>query len=214
MPTVKEVLIYTYAELTEPAKEKARDWFREGNLDYAWWDSVYDYAVEVAEAMGIEISRKDKNTPAIYFSGFCNQGDGACFEGSYAYKKGALAAVRKEYPAYRVVDGTRVDFARNVEIHRIARALQDVQRPNFYRLEATCTQRGRHNSLCVEVSDSESLYRDIGDAEDEVTQALNDFADWIYRALEDDCNWLNSDEVVEESIEANKYAFTEDGEIE
>ena len=34
MPTEKTVLIYQFDELSAKAKEKARDWFREGALDY------------------------------------------------------------------------------------------------------------------------------------------------------------------------------------
>ncbi len=48
---VTEKLIYKFDELSERAKEKARDWYREGALDYEWWDSVY----EDAKAIGLKI---------------------------------------------------------------------------------------------------------------------------------------------------------------
>ena len=32
--------------------------------------------------------------PVISYSGFCSQGDGACFEGCYEYKKGGVQAVK------------------------------------------------------------------------------------------------------------------------
>ena len=52
MPTEKTVLIYQFDELSAKAKEKARDWFREGALDYEWWESVY----EDAERIGLKIT--------------------------------------------------------------------------------------------------------------------------------------------------------------
>jgi hypothetical protein len=52
MPTEKKILIYQFDELSEKAKEKARDWFRNGALDYEWWESVY----EDAERIGLKIT--------------------------------------------------------------------------------------------------------------------------------------------------------------
>lgn len=36
--------LYQYDELSEKAKAKARDWYREDALDYEWWDSIYEDA--------------------------------------------------------------------------------------------------------------------------------------------------------------------------
>lgn len=47
--------IYTFEELSEQAKEKAREWYRQGNLDYDWWDSIYDEA----EELGFKITEFD-----------------------------------------------------------------------------------------------------------------------------------------------------------
>jgi len=33
--------LYQFDELTDKAKEQARDWYRDGALDYDWWDFVY-----------------------------------------------------------------------------------------------------------------------------------------------------------------------------
>jgi hypothetical protein len=52
MPTEKKVLIYQFNELSAKAKEKARDWFREGVLDYEWWEAIY----EDAERIGLKIT--------------------------------------------------------------------------------------------------------------------------------------------------------------
>lgn len=199
--TVKTV--FTYNELSDKAKEKARDWFRESNCSHDWFDSVYEYADNAAKIMGIELDRKRGNTTDIMFSGFSSQGDGACFEASYSYAKGAVKAVK--------------DYAPNdTELQRIAKLLQDTQRRNFYRLTATTKQRGRYyHSGCMSVSveDSENQYRDIGDSEDDITQAMRDFADWIYEQLESEYEDINSDEKVEENIILNEYEFDEEGNI-
>lgn len=50
-----ETKVYTFDELTDSAKEKARDWYRQGGLDYEWWDTTY----EDAEMIGLKISGFD-----------------------------------------------------------------------------------------------------------------------------------------------------------
>ena len=50
------------------------------------------------------------------------------------------------------------------------------------------------------------------DDELELTGALRAFADWIYRQLETEYNYQNSDEQVAETIKANEYEFTVEGE--
>ena len=34
--------VWFFDELSDKAKDKARDWYREGHLDYDWWDAIYE----------------------------------------------------------------------------------------------------------------------------------------------------------------------------
>src|ERR1700687_4493128 len=47
--------LYRFDELTDAAKEKARDWYREDVLDYDW----YDYIYEDAKTIGLKITGFD-----------------------------------------------------------------------------------------------------------------------------------------------------------
>lgn len=187
--------LFQFDELSEEAKEKARDWYREciyqDSYDY---EHVYDDAKTIGALMGISIAK-------IYFSGFASQGDGACFEGSYTYKKGSVKAVKEYAP-------------KDEKIHRIAQELAAIQKRNFYKLEASVVQRGHYmHSGCtsIDVYHSEDRYRDIGEAEEEVKEALRDFMNWIYRQLESNYDYLMSNESVDENIRDNEYEFLEDG---
>lgn len=196
--------LYTFDELSDAAKEKAREWYRQDAIDYGWWDGVYETTNTAGKILGIDMHHKGKK-PCIWFSGFSSRGDGACFEGTYQYKKGWRGALLQEFGPGDTLN----------ELLRIGGSLQQAQQPQLYQLVATCTQSGHYNhSGCmrVEVEHSEHRYRDIGDAEDDIRDSLRDFADWIYKSLEAEFDWLNSDEQVDESIKANAYEFTEDGE--
>ncbi len=204
MRTVEKTL-YKYEELSDRAKQKARECYLEGGLDYSWWEYSYEDFARVAEILGITLSQKSvplmsgkcRYEPEIYFSGFYHQGSGSSFCGTYGYAKGAVARIKKYAP-------------QDEELHRIAQGLQDVQRRHFYRLTADITSV-RDHYIRVEVGDSENPYRDIGDAEDDVRELMNDFNGWMFKCLQGEYEYLTSDEAVEESIIANEYEFDEEG---
>lgn len=209
MPEVKEYTIYTFDELSDDAKETARDWYRAGDT-FSDMFEVSDF-IAVAELLGIlfnsnpvKLGNGDTRwEPKIYWSGFSSQGDGACFEGTYRYAKGAVAAITK------YTGGT------DKELIRIATELQRAQKNNFYQLRARCAHQGRYyhsGCMSVEVEDNRDSWREIprNDA-DTVEQAMRDFADWMYRQIEREYEYQMSDEVVDETIRINGYTFDEDG---
>lgn len=184
-----------FNELSDAAKEKALEWARDIDLNtgYDWWDSVFDDAKEVGKLMGITVDN-------IFFSGFASQGDGACFEGSYQYNKGGL----KEVMSYAPQDE---------ELHRIAVAFQETQKPAFYGLSARVKHRGHYYhkyETDIDVFDATGDYasKEFTEA---VTDLLRDFMEWIYRQLEKEYDYQTSDEALIETIEANEYEFFQDG---
>ena len=207
---VVESCVFQYDELDDRAKERAREWYsRHVFEDSCDWEFVYEDAAEVADILGIDLrQRRDqlmggghRYEPSIYFSGFSHQGSGACFEGTYRYAKGATKKIREYAP-------------QDKELHRIADELQAVQRKPFYHLIASMNHTGHYchsGCMSVNVEDREDSYRDIGDAEDDITQLMRDFADWIYAQLEAEYDYQTSDEAVEEAIRINEYEFDENG---
>lgn len=224
MPRTIETTVYTFDELDERARERARDWYRQtADQDFSDFgaESVIDDAVRMAEIIGIEIETrpvqlmngKRRQDPVIYWRGFWSQGDGASFEGRYRYRKGALAKLLQEAPATH--DGKPIEG--NTDLHEIARTLQAVQRRHFYRLEATI-RRSRYAgnsvhemSVSIDVEDREGERVVPEDDQEAVADALRDFMRWIYRGLEQEWEYRNSDEVVDDEIRANEYTFDEDG---
>ena len=101
------------------------------------------------------------------------------------------------------------------ELHRIADALQAIQRRNFYQLHATVTHRDRYyHEYCMAISverDSATGQDMTADAEETLIEALRDLARWLYRQLEREYDYLTSDDVVDEAITANAYTFTAAG---
>lgn len=200
---------YTFEQLSENAKNVAREWWQSGDYQNMDAEFVFEDAATIADMFGLDIRQTRKtrmdnshfSAPTIYYSGFCSQGDGACFEGKYRYKKGGLKAVKEYAPL-------------DAELHKIVQALQDVQKQHFYKLEAETKHSGHYyHSGCmrVEVGHIDDNCRDIGNAEDDVKELLREFADWIYSRLESEYKYQNSTEVIDENIINNECLFNEDG---
>lgn len=195
--------VFTFDELSEDAKQKVCS--REGEHFETWF--IYDDIVRMAEILGIEIDTHpvrlmgggSHSKPCINWQMFC-QGEGACFTGTYQYAKGSTRTIRAE--------------SNDGDLHQIADDLRAVQRKNFYRLEAKITHRDRYyhaHSMDIDVVDREDQYRDLGDAEDAIKEALRDFANWMYKRIEEEYEYQTSEEAVRETAHANDWEFYEDG---
>jgi len=184
MRTITRTL-YTFDELSDAQKAVAIGHNREFNLIPRWWVYVYDDAKEVAALMGLEIHE-------IYFQGFWNQGDGACFNGTILPKKGIVAAVKACAPK---------DF----ELHAIAAKMVELQRFTMFTACATIRQSGRYyheRSMAVDVDYDRGRVN-----ESHWLVWCADFAKWIYDRLEAEYEHLTSDEAVAKSLRANEVEF-------
>ncbi len=210
MPEIVETTIYRLDELSDAARENAREWYRRGAPGDGWYEFVYKDFERVCAILGVNLKTVPirlygggtRRKSCIWFSGFWSQGDGACFEGRYSYAKAAPREIRDHAP-------------RDQELHRIADALQAVQRRNFYQLRADIVHRDRYYHeycMAISVERDSPVWQDMTpDAEVAIIEALRDLARWLYRQLEREYEYQTSDEMVDEAIAANEYTFTETG---
>lgn len=192
------VRIYQFSELSDSAKETARQWYRENGFDYQWWDCTVEDIKTALEIIGFYDLE-------IFFSGFYSQGDGACFIGRYSYEKGALKRVKSEYPQWQ-------------SLHTLVEQLQLLNRQYFYTLsfglEKICHRYQHENTVSVsyvERDDGKEITDD--NIFDEIEEITRDFMCEIYRMLESEYEYLISDDQVDEAITANGYEFTENGDF-
>lgn len=215
---------YEFDELSDEAKERARDWYR-GVIeveDYA--EYVIEDAAQCAELMGITIDTREvklmggktRQEPVVYWSGFSSQGDGACFEGRWA--------------AYNVKPGKLKEHApQDEKLHKIAEVFEHIARAypsagfsvrhsgHYYHKHSTtfdCEAGEPTDELTAAVVAAllgHHLNRSDNFVEEELIEAARDFMQWIYDRLEAEYEYQSSDEQVDETIRANEYTFTEDG---
>lgn len=209
--------VYEFDELSDRAKDKARDWFRESvSHDFNDWSAgdVIEDCARLLDMIGLNIRTRTaklmgggtRQEPQVYYSGFSSQGDGASYVGSYRYKRGSVRVLAAEAPT-----GTGKGHDGNNEINRIARELFEVQRRNFYQVQANVSSTGRYFHLDIDVERADEKDLAHADDHDLVTELLRDVASWIYRQLEREYEYRLSAECVDEDIRSNEYEFDEDG---
>lgn len=199
MPRTATKTVYQFDELTDSAKEKARDWFREGALDYEWWDFVLEDAKRIFGLCGFTIEN-------IYFRGFWNQGDGACFEGSWRSRDVKPGKVKEEAP-------------QDEKLHQIAAGIEDIA-ARYPGAWFKVVHRGHYSHEYATEFEFEFLDAEgnehlvapgLDDTKEELGWLARQAMRWIYKQLNDEHDYRMADEQVDESIRANEYEFTEDG---
>lgn len=171
MPRRKYKTVYTFDELSDKAKDKARDWWRQGGLDYEWWGYIY----EDAKRVGLEIT-------------------------SFGLDRDKHATGHLTMTLQDSIKAILKDHGKDCATYKLATKYQeDVQ-------EATVKAR---------LNEDEDAGEAFIDALEELTEAYEkDLLAAYANMLQDECDYLLSDEAVDETIRANEYEFTKGGERE
>lgn len=183
---------FDFDELSDIAKQAAREHYTSGDYPYdAWCEPVYNTAKAAGRLLGVEVSD-------ITFSGFWSQGDGCSFSGTYSINSNAINDILAEWD-----DKTLSDIAERLTHLQINRRMLGLEP-----ITATISYRGSYR-LLVE------LYEESFDADDEDTfrSLMQKFANWIYAQLENEYNYLCSDEYVDERLREDGTKFDEDGRV-
>jgi hypothetical protein len=191
--------IFSFADLStnKGLKAKVLEKYAYINVEHEWHNFTIEDFKEICSIIGLKVS----NT---YFSGFYSQGDGACFVGSYRYRKNSINDLKAYAP-------------QGAELHRIAKELQVLQKKTFYNTFCEITHSGRYyheGTMNFSLSSNDERFENlIYSLENDFEELFKDLAIWLYKALENEYNYLTSEEIILQTLESNGYEFTEDGNI-
>jgi len=218
MPEIREITVYQFDELSDRAKERARDWYREASVNDDWWDSVYEDFTTIAWLLGVEIDTravnlmngKTRQEPAIYFDLYCRSVE---YKGTWSWPVDPVTAIA----GYASQDE---------ELKRIAEEIV-VARARFvmrYGLDGANLIAGRIDDAKCEIDTGDLhdlLNGDDPDEEVEVpdklvdplAEAITDLGHWLLKQLDAEYAYVYSAEYIDENIRINEYEFDEDGEL-
>lgn len=195
-------------------KDELIEHYRDINVDvYEWWEGVYD-------AFREDMSDKHIEVEDMRFSGFWCQGDGASFTG---YIKDNLEFLKthnlaETYPYIMRLIEHGGDFTLRIErtgrnyVHENTVAAELSYTDMFYNI-LPC---GPDDTLRAEVVAQWDALLDEEYARlaDDVTSVIRGYCHDLYRSLNDEYDYLTSDEAVWEAIVANDLDAIEDEEEE
>lgn len=178
--------VFTFNELTDAAKETARDWYRTGQ------DIDLDGALDMVKGM---LSQLGWDVDTVEYSLGYSQSDHA----------GVVGTWRKA--DVNVTD----DWGTNDTFANLKAAVYEMGQSCDY---LTTRSTGNYGPRLHEVShiDADDTDTDVTATEhDNVNGAFLRIGRVIYEALRADYEWSTADEQVDDSILANEYTFTAEG---
>lgn len=194
---------HRWHSLPESVKARILDDNRDWNVEpHEWWDYVYDdFKADMAN-IGIRVD-------AMYFSGFWSQGDGACFEGrvkdwglflkSLGYSDDLLIEHFKEVGDLVVEHGGHYYHANCTSFSYKF----DLPTDEYMGEEEFLRLYGYGEELRDAVLIAQLSQYDSNKLEAEFTEAFKDHMRDLYRRLEEEYEYLTSDEAVLESLYVN-----------
>jgi hypothetical protein len=200
--------LYEFAELEERAKEKAIEADRYINVDYRWWDFIYDDFISICETLGITVDKE-----SIVFEGFYSQGDGSAFTAEINLAKMLDAVVNqnwKEYAPKLELDLPLPDIDRRV-MRLIASGKLETD-PKIIQPTRSYYVRAELNDT---IPNSPFGYPQVENQLDMLVISLCKIAKnlnrYLYKSLQNEYEYQTAEQAVTEAIEANDYWFTKDG---
>ena len=190
--------------LSEELKAKILQEYRDYNTHHDWWDRVYDGFKYDMDQIGIEVRR-------MYFSGFWSQGDGACFEGrvhdwelflkSLGYNEPALITHADNEFVFAVQQRGHY-YHENCTDFEVDLPLPESDTDEWFLERFSPYQDDRHSLLEAVWM---ALINKYGrkPLEKEFTEAFKDHMRNLYKRLEQEHDYLTSDEAILDSLEVN-----------
>lgn len=198
---VKEEIIYSWEDVKNNPEflEKVLDRHRDINTLDDWWDFVYDDCIEKLKSLGYY-------NIDIRFSGFYSQGDGASFTGNVDVLE--WIRVNDKEGKYKRISKLINNGVIDIQTNKIVR--DSFSRYVHENTTSVYIDINYQYGACQNYNNIEAILKDL---EDDIDKHHVDLNKEIYRSLEDTHDYLQSDQSVCDTLEANDYEFDEQGNI-
>lgn len=198
----QEITIFSFEELTPKAQQRAIEKNRDINVNFEnWSELIIEEGTKTALAAGFTIKQ-------IYFSGFWSQGDGAMFE--YIGLEGET--LKNEF-----IEGLNLSDMRKNWLKDSVYASAGGRHSGRYYHENSC-----NHSIYWEIDSADLQY--LGPFYDLLKSYAEQFEEFIiekyknlcrdiYKNLSNYYDELISDECIKDTLIANDYEYTQEGDL-
>lgn len=189
--------VYKFEELDAKTQAKVLDNNRDFNVDHEWYEFTLEDFREKLESLGFRDAK-------IYFSGFCSQGDGACFDVKSCDVVKLIEALKERSNNYNL-------FKKYItKIANCGHIALSTRKVNYHYSHENTRKIDLDTSLPSHLN---RLNKVLDLFAEEVESLRYDLCREIYKTLEKEYDYLTSDEAIKESLEANDIEFHANGQI-
>lgn len=192
MPIDKTITLYYYDDLSETARARAREWYLQDFPDYYWEEYVVSDIKQLTKYLGMEITklRFDLATRVVKF------------HATYSQPADLLRNLKTAY-GYDC-------FERDDSLSKFLRFWRDSidKLHNNLGCDITFTYNTK-DGITIDVNDSATVI-----AADElcIKSLIVKFKMYVLQCLQQEWDYIHSEDYIAENIRANDYTFTISGE--
>jgi hypothetical protein len=204
MPRKVTTTVYQYNELSDAAKRKALNWFRDlqaSNMDNSWAQPVQEEFKETAAHMGWSVT-------GMWWSGFENPGDGAQFEGDWSATRVNEEALKRDCPLINSATGERINeqsYKNNESLRSLAQRYASFAAENP---EATATVKQSGDYAHSRANKFE--FSNVG-AQEFFIRISRELMDRFYIMLGQQYSYAISDDHLTKEMVEKELTFKKDG---
>ncbi len=209
----KTIQLYEFKEFSEEIKKKVIKKLCCINVDYGWWEFVYDDFCNLAKTSGIKVNLKK-----TFFTGFYHQGQGSAF----------TADIDTSELIQCVYDKAWKEYAPDLEFNfpEITNAILRIRKliiNNTIEFGACVKPTNRETAINTDFDSTKyrackcqnpiNVDKAIEETEEFVSSVCEELNHFLFKTLRDEFDHLTSKEAISETTNANQYYFTEKGKL-
>lgn len=203
------VKLYKFTELSKDAKQKAIEQFHDINVDYSWWEFVYDDFKTLASYFGVSVDLKK-----TYFTGFYHQGQGSSYTADVDVLKMINCLKNKSWKEY-----TPNEEINLLDVNINSRIVTLIQN-GIIDVWAQVSTANRESSIRVgfdanytynNCNNYDRIEFELSKLENIVSDVCEELNHLLFKNLREEYEYQVSKEAIEESIITNEYYFAKDG---
>ncbi|WP_159477663.1 hypothetical protein [Dyadobacter sp. 3J3] len=203
------ITLYSFEELPQATQKQVTQKLSGINVDYTfWYEYSYEHFKKLCALLGVGVEAK-----SLHFNGFYAQGDGSCF-GADVDIVGLIEGIRS-----RVWTSSMPASELEMQAPDISPSLFSLIKKGGIDISAKIYSHS--NGIGIEagmdwnydssknLSNIDKSFLDMESWFQKTSKTLNDY---LYRSLQAEYEFVTSEQSVAETITANEYLFTIDGE--